>query len=809
MTSESDMVLGSVCESLVPSIALERMISAVNVHDVKPKKKNKKEQVARGRRTMKKVTATSRHSTITADHLARTFRIGLNKAKYLIDATTQKGVRTSQFPMTRRYRVDHIHLHRRHLRGKWYIDWLQSGVKSVDQAKGAFVYSDGAYPEVYPKEDHKQGSAAESLRSFCDDVGIPQRLKSDLASEFVGRNSEFSKLAKKKDIALSYAEHGREHQIWQVDVTIRELKKRWHKDMIEKKVPRRLWSYGIKYAAKVMQILPSRRLNNRTPYEVVHGHTPDISELADFGFYDLVWAYDSKHPGVGDEDRMLARWLGVSSNVGSDMCYWIMPVSGKAIARTTVQHVTREDMLNPVIAEQVETFDKSLTNRLNDENHLIEGMDSITYNDDSDLPQWNDEDPAYGDDSTTPTVDEYGNTIPNESKDVEDIDSDTYDQYIGATYKLDEATNNGGNLATVKRRATDIHGNMIGKSNANPLLDTALYEVELEDGTMDRIFANTIANNIYSQLDNEGKEILVMNEIIDHRKDGTAISKEPHEKNKKPRKTTKGWQILIEWKDESTSWVDLRDAKEANPIELAEYAVANKIDDEPAFAWWVPYTLKKRNRIISKTKSKYWKTTHKYGIRIPRTPEEALQLDAINGNRFWEEAMNKEMKKAQVAYEPRDDVAPEDVRRGKVDDMKGYQEIKCKIIFDVKMDFTRKARYVAGGHTTEAPVALTYSSVVSRDSVRLAFLIAALNDLDVSCCDIGNAYLNAPCQEKIWFVAGPECGEHRGKTMVLVRALYGLKSSGASWRSMFKEFIEQSLGFESTIIDSDLSLIHI
>jgi hypothetical protein len=80
------------------------------------------------------------------------------------------------------------------------------------------------------------------------------------------------------------------------------------------------------------------------------------------------------------------------------------------------------------------------------------------------------------------------------------------------------------------------------------------------------------------------------------------------------------------------------------------------------------------------------------------------------------------------------------------------------MIFDIKMDgnFTRKARLVAGGHTTVAPASITYSSVVSRESVRLAFAIAGLNDLDVYAADISNAYLYAPCREKIWTVAGPE-----------------------------------------------------
>ena len=125
----------------------------------------------------------------------------------------------------------------------------------------------------------------------------------------------------------------------------------------------------------------------------------------------------------------------------------------------------------------------------------------------------------------------------------------------------------------------------------------------------------------------------------------------------------------------------------------------------------------------------------------------------------------------------------------------GYQEIGYHIIFDVKMDFTKKARFVAGGHTTEAPSSITYSSVVSRDSVRLGFMLAALNGLDVLACDLENVYLNAPCREKVWFEGGTECGEDRGKVLVVVRALYGLKSAGYSWRSALAEALRDS-GFQ-------------
>lgn len=137
----------------------------------------------------------------------------------------------------------------------------------------------------------------------------------------------------------------------------------------------------------------------------------------------------------------------------------------------------------------------------------------------------------------------------------------------------------------------------------------------------------------------------------------------------------------------------------------------------------------------------------------------------------------------------------------------GIQEIKCHMIFYVKMDgnFTRKARLVAGGHVTETPASITYSSVVSRDSVRTAFMLAALNDLDVFAADVGNAYLNAPCREKIWTVAGLEFGSDTGKVMLVVRALYGLKSSGAACAAMLSQTLTE-LGYSSSRADRNVWL---
>jgi hypothetical protein len=101
------------------------------------------------------------------------------------------------------------------------------------------------------------------------------------------------------------------------------------------------------------------------------------------------------------------------------------------------------------------------------------------------------------------------------------------------------------------------------------------------------------------------------------------------------------------------------------------------------------------------------------------------------------------------------------------------------------------------------PSILTYSSVVSRDSVRIALLIAALNGLELMSCDIQNAYLNADCRERIYTIAGPEFGSDKGKVMLIRKALYGLKSSGAVFRALLSETL-RDMGYVATKADPDV-----
>ena len=104
---------------------------------------------------------------------------------------------------------------------------------------------------------------------------------------------------------------------------------------------------------------------------------------------------------------------------------------------------------------------------------------------------------------------------------------------------------------------------------------------------------------------------------------------------------------------------------------------------------------------------------------------------------------------------------------------------------------------------TDIPNTLTYSSVVSRDSIHIALTIAALNELSVMACDIQNGYLTAECRERIWTHAGPEFGSKSGSIMLVKKALYGLKGSGAAFRAHLVEKLHD-IGFIPTCANQDV-----
>ena len=726
-----------------------------------------------------------RGPVLTKEILAQRWGIGLDTAHKTLATTTQYGVRRVLHPVERRYRTRQAHLRFPTLNTKLYTDTMFSTKKSLRGHTCAQVFTNGVgYDLFYPLK--RESEAASALNEVIRTVGVPKELVSDGAkAETQGR---FAELAREYRIKQRQTEP---YSGWQnrAESAIREIKRGIRRATLRARSPKRLWDFCGEWVAAIRRLtahdIPA--LQGRVPSEVIEGNTPDISEYAQFDWYQHVWYID---PAVQfpDDSRKLGRWIGVAHDVGSPMTFWVLPQTCKVLARSTVTPLTEDELKNPEIQGLIAELDTSIKSKIGDtlvdddiDNELIGLYPDVP--DDVFLPDRED-DIAADHDAEMPEAD--------------DFTPEAYDEYLTAEVLLPSM----GTVvkAKVTGRKRDADGNPIGKRNANPILDTREYEVEFPDGATDVFTANIIAENLYAQVDEEGNSYAILHEITDHKKDGTAVNKDDgfvatKSGGTRPRQTTRGWKLLVSWKDGTSSWIALKDLKESNPVEVAEYALTNKILEEPAFAWWARHVLRKRERLIRKVKSRrYWDRTHKYGILLPKTVAEALRIDRETGTDFWQKAIEKEMRNIDCAfYFPEDGKAPI-----------GYQKIDCHMIFDVKMTLERKARYVAGGHQTEPTKDITFASVVSRDSIRIAFLVAALNDLDVLSADISGAYLNANAAEKVYTIAGKEFGpEKEGRVVVITRALYGLRSSGKAWRDHMAATLRDH-GYTSCKADPDV-----
>lgn len=717
------------------------------------------------------------------DHmtLAKRWNVPPDRAKQTVGVTTQRGVRQCLGSgLTRRYPTNDRMLRYNRLRQPVFTDTLIAGTTSwrprCNNYSQVFATNFG-WTRAHGMR--RKGEAHEALSLLFQREGVPPEMIADCSKEQT--LGDFKRKCKE---AACYLKPIEPYSPWMnsAEVGIRETKRGTSRKMIKTGSPKRLWDHALELEALVRShtALPMYRLDGQTPETIMTGETPDISHICEFAWYD--WLMFKDRASFPSDDLVLGRYLGPAIDVGSALCAKILKSNGEIVYRSTYRHLTPEERESAVHKAQCERFDVGIFDAM--------GAPAI----EADFPDLD----------ITPEFEEYEDDDGIEGSpdaEVEEPTPEASDNYLNAELMLPRGSDEARGRVVARKR--DAQGNVVGRASDNPILDSRLYLVEFDDGQQAELAANVIAQSIYAQCDPDGNQYLLLDSFVDFEKDGTkaiALTDQVTTRNGRQftKKSTIGWRVCCQWKDGSTSWQKLSDLKESHPVQVAEYAVAQGIDHEPAFNWWVSHVLKKRDRIISLVKqrnARYLKRTHKFGIELPKTVKEALAIDNKNGNTYWQDAIAKEMKNVRVAFEILGDGTKVPV---------GHQRINCHMVFDIKMeDFRRKARLVAGGHTTDAPAVMTYASVVSRESVRLALTLAALNNLQLKAGDVLNAYITAPCKEKIWTVLGPEFGEDAGKRAVIVRALYGLKSAGAAFRSHLAECMRQ-IGYKPCLADPDI-----
>jgi len=332
------------------------------------------------------------------------------------------------------------------------------------------------------------------------------------------------------------------------------------------------------------------------------------------------------------------------------MANWILTQKGTVIPRRSIHRLTADERSdsNEVGAQKRVPFNADITAKLGDSVKLPS----------TPLPDWVkpelDSEP-YGDDTTpehepfeADLVDAAGTPILMHS---------LTDVLINAEILLSKDDSTA--LARVIRWAVDSNGKVIDEWDSNPILNTLVYECEFNDGTIKEYLVNVIASNIYEKGDTDGLSSLLLYKIVDHKLSGEAIKMADKHittrtGTRRMRQTTVGWSFLVKWGDGSQQWIDLKILKESNPVQVGVYVITRGIQDEPAFAWWVPYDMRKRDVIVLMVKSRVRRTTHKYGIEMPAPGRDivqnAIDLDRKNGATFWMDLLAKEMRNLNIAF---------------------------------------------------------------------------------------------------------------------------------------------------------------
>jgi len=277
-----------------------------------------------------------------------------------------------------------------------------------------------------------------------------------------------------------------------------------------------------------------------------------------------------------------------------------------------------------------------------------------------------------------------------------------------------------------------------------------------------------------------------------------------------PKYKGSGYNVRVEWVDGTVTDEPLGNMIADDPWTLAKHAKLHNLLDEPGWKRLRSYARREKclTRMLKQANTRQRPSkerVYKYGVEVPFSCRCALQIDAETKATTWQDSMRKGLDEI-ISYETfRNHGRKKDGARPPA----GFDFIRTHFVYDVKADGRRKSRLVAGGNMLDPPKDNTYAGVASLRSVRIVTFLAELNSLRLVGVDVGNAYLTARCREKCYLLA-PEYFRHAtggdalvGCCLEVVKALYGLRSSGAAFHDSFGDSL-RDLNFVPSRADPDV-----
>ena len=718
-----------------------------------------------------------------------------------LEATTQlqvEPVEAERREIPRQHRKKRLlMLHPRRIPGRTDADTVFATVKSIRGYRCAqffcHVPSDFLFVRCMQRESHSHGAYEDYIR----EVGVSETIVTDNSQTQTSKKwATTSRKVMTKQ--RTFTPHNQNES--KVERRIQDVKHKTTLVLQRSRAPLEFWCYALIFVTDCLNHVAKKQLDWKTSSEMLNGETPDISPFR-FKFWQPIKFYDIKNfPG---SRWTMGRYLGIAWDTGDHFTFklWSEPNGDYKKGREYTRNVVRPRNDGEIYDTSLEVPDTSQfqfqkkvldkkRKRGSEQSFILRTLPELSKSDDCG---------DIGD-----------GQLDREHLSVSAIPSDGNSPIIaGGDEETEEpASGSTDNTTTIPKPISKLktaHPSSI-TAEPKPISVPTSEEVPFDDNI-------TMAREVNDELSCTdeaaglgGSKVM---KIVQH-----------------------DWKfghlhLKVLWSSGQTSWEQLKDMREDYPKITARYIVQNKVsrskrggdrvlqwakkvekDMERAIrriAKLYDFYLNENNEIkrvrrTRKSKKKFSTAPRfKYGIEVPKSVRHALEIDKANGNTFWEDSLEKEIKSLLdldcFEFKPFG-------YHEKLDN--SWQKTTLHCIFDVKQDLTRKCRLVAGGHLVDVTDIQVYSSTVKSISVQLLHVISHKAGLKQLFGDIGNAFPNAFTEEKVFVVkAGPEFGKYEGQCIIIRKALYGLCSSAERFHAHLADSL-RSFGFKQTRFDNDV-----
>ena len=487
---------------------------------------------------------------VSADFLSKIWHIKHEEAVGVLDQSTQLCRKGGNNNLSCHFDTNDRMLRYRRLNSMFFTDTFfvtKEGKSTRGNTCAQLFVSDKGYVSLYPMKS--KGDFKYALKQFCKDVGVPLKLVCDPSGEQT--SNKVKEFCHRVGTTLRVLEESTQ---WanQAELYVGLFKESVRQDLCRSNSPMVLWDYCAERRCLIHNVIPKSlfQLNGKNPTSITLGIQPDISNICQFDWYD--WCYYRHETGskFPYQKESLGRVLGPYKNEGNEMSQAVLQLNGKVTPRRSCRRLTMAELNSPVEKEMRAAFDKAIRDKFGDSMSLPIQPDPITASPIEDFVVDEEDEPILMPEEDP--VDIHGRAV---------FEQPFTDSLIHAEVLLPqgEATKSG----KVIGRTVDDSGQTIGQFNENPLLNSIIYDVEFPNGEIREYAANVIAQNMYSQVDSQGRSHVILDSIIDYSMDDDAIPMSEKYVTTKSgqrrlRKTTQGWKLLVLWRDGTEQWVPIK-----------------------------------------------------------------------------------------------------------------------------------------------------------------------------------------------------------------------------------------------------------